>query len=982
VTARQWVFYLESVPFTKDVIEGRGSLGGSESAAIGMMQALARRGHDVQCFATKLEQPGEYAGVTWHRAESDLGSALSFLTPDCFVSLRMVTPFVQARIPASWHVLWCEDLLIDLSLTGTLSQVDELWYVSAYHRQQWEGREKFLQPLGWVTQNGIDPAHYPTQVWPSGASWDDGVRVTRDPHRYIYISRPERALKPLLEMWPAIRAADPMATLGICRYKSMYDGEGSNVQQMVDTFDQMTQIVAEQTGGIEYLGQLGKRRLAEAIARSRAMLYPGVASFAETGCIAATEAQMCGTPLLASWRGALPETLHPDAGVLLAGDSETPTYQAAFVEAVARLQALPDPAYQAMQEAGRHHAQGYSFDRLAEQWEQHLEAKFAERYAAHGPAILRTLLHYDQHVMARDVAAELGDDGALKLCETVIAGQHQTAEDYAEHAISDPVAESQTNERFREVVSLVQTQGRTPRTILDVACGNGALALALAQAFPEAQVIGVDYSPGVLAIARAGAEAAGVANRVTFSQVDATTGAYPAGPFDVVTCCEFIEHVEHPHALINRLEAVTAADGLCVLTCPAGPFAELMANPETRKRGHLHTYTHQQLSRLFLGRSWHLRHLGIGATQRGTPVGYWIVSWQPAPAQPAQPVDWRADVVATRPYQHLTAIMIMKDGEDWLRKCLKGLACVDDVLIHDTGSTDESVAIAEKWGATVVRTDWPDSFAVARNRVLADAEARGADWVLWIDCDEQLEHGERLRRYTTGAGPFMGYVLRQQHLMLDAASFHDKPVRLFRTGRGIRFYGAIHEQPETAPDAGIWPSLELPDLDILHLGYHRDGMRRHKLLTRNLPLLQKQLMAPDGERRRLDTVLFIRDCANIAQFEIETHRGQVSPKAGRHAQGGVLAYRKHFSDPGDKYHALARPFYETCLRIAGQGLEIGWALGAGVPKLASKLAPETFHAFDVDEARAEIHARTNSILAQLVTPSVDTEPVMTRRGHA
>ena len=388
MTPRQWVFYLESVPFTRDVITGKGSLGGSESAALGMMKALAARGHDVQCFATRLEHPGLYDGVTWHKAESDLGPALSFLTPDVFVALRMPTPFVQFRVPAAWNVLWCEDLLVDLGMTGTLSQVDELWYVSEYHQRQWEGRESFLKGLGWVTQNGIDPTHYPALVWPGGASWADGVTVTRDPHRYIYISRPERALRPLLDMWPRIKAADSLATLGICRYKSMYDGEGSNVQKMVDTYDQMTQVVAEEHGGIEWLGQLGKRQLAEAIAACRAMLYPGIASFAETGCIAATEAQMCGTPLIASWRGALPETLHPDAGVLIEGDAESDAYQTAFVMAVENMHGLSDAAYQQMQDAGRRWAKTYDFARLAETWEDHVEARFADRYAAQKPAIL------------------------------------------------------------------------------------------------------------------------------------------------------------------------------------------------------------------------------------------------------------------------------------------------------------------------------------------------------------------------------------------------------------------------------------------------------------------------------------------------------------------------------------------------------------------------------------------------------------------
>lgn len=987
MTRRQWVFYLESVPFTRAVITGQASLGGSESAALGMMRALVRRGHEVQCFARRLEQPGEVDGVLWHQAEGALGPALSFLTPDVFIALRLPTPFVSFTVPAAWNVLWNEDLLVDPQVVSTLSQVDELWYVSAYHQQQWAERDAIAATMpSYVTKNGIDPDLYPVQVWPGGANWRDGVVVTRDPHRYIYVSRPERALRPLLEMWPAIRQADPEATLGLCRYQSMYDGEGTAVQQMVDSYDALTRQVAERVGGIEWLGHLGKRALAEAIAGSRAMLYPGVADFAETSCIAAIEAQACGTPLLASWRGALPETLHPEAGILLDGSPDEDAYRADFCAAVAHLRGLSDPAFQHLQDAGRRHVQGYSFDAIAAEWEAHVEAAFAARYAAQKPAILQQLLHWDRHVMAREVARELGDTETVALCDTVIRGEHQQAEDYAAHALPDPILERDHNERFQAIVATVQAQGLAPRRCLDLACGNGSLALKLAQAFPEAHVRGVDYASGVLTYARAGAETAGVTDRVTFAEggfpfddaaVDAAGGRY-----DLVTAGEFLEHVEEPHALVAAMEARCAPDGLCVFTTPCGPFAELLPTLqiETRQRGHLHAISHQQLTRLMQGRPWHLDHLSIGMSRFGTQMGYWIVTWRPNPEQPPQRLDCSADIVATRPRQTLMGILIVKDGEEWLRKCLGSLGSLDAILVHDTGSRDESRELCRKYGATVVDTDWPDSFAVARNRVLADAEARGADWVLWIDADEHLEHAERLRRYLTGAGPYLGYVIRQQHLMLDAPQFHDKPARLFRTKRGVRFYGAVHEQPETAPDAGVWPSLELPDLDIIHLGYHRDEGRRAKLLARNLPLLKKQLEAPQAERRRLDIVLFIRDCANIAQFELEAAR-QVTPKARTHAEAGIAAYVKHLSDPADKYHSLARPFYETCLHVAGRGFEVGWALAAGQPMLQGKLAPEKFRVADLAEAERELQARMAAILAPFRPVAVPTLPCVRRTGH-
>lgn len=981
MTPRQWIFYIESVPFTADAILGQTSLGGSESAAIGTMNALRQRGHDVQCFATQLQEPGEYAGVMWHHADT-LPSALSYLTPDVFVALRMPSPFVNMTIPSCLNVLWCEDMMTDPNIVSTLPQVDQLWYVSQYHQQQWEGREALLKGHGWITKNGIDPALYPAMVSPTTSLWADGVEVTRERHRYIYISRPERALAPLLAMWPKIRKRDPEAVLGICRYRSMYDGEGSNVQRMVDRFDAMTEQVAQQVGGIEWLGQLGKRQLAEAIARSRAMLYPGVADFAETSCIAAIEAQACGTPLVGSWRGALPETLHPLAGVLLDGDPVEPGYQDAFCGVVEGIADMTDERYAKRQQAGRAHVlPGYTFDRIAEEWEQHIEATFAARYAANGPAILKNLLHYDRHVMGLTVAAEIGDDGALKLCDRVCAGDDQTAADYATFAIQDPLEEAKGNHRFGGIVESAKASGVTaPASILDVACGNGSLALVLATAFPGAHVRGVDYSGGVLALAEKAAKTLGVAGRVTFSQ--AGWQDIPEGPFDLVTCGEFIEHVVDPAALINRLEQACADTGVCVFTCPAGPFVELMDDPETRKRGHLHTYTYQQISALMVDRKFTIRHLPLGVTRRGMPIGYWIVSWLPNRDVPAKPLDWRADIVATRPYRTLTAMMIVKDGEDWLRKCLKSVkGVVDDVLIHDTGSTDGSVALAASLGAIVRQMDWPESFGAARNRVLREAEDRGADWVLWIDCDETLENAASLRRYIAADTPFNGYVIRQQHLMLDAPSFHDKPVRLFRTGNGVRFYGAIHEQPETAPDAGIWPALEIQDMDILHLGYHRDKERRRKLLTRNLPLLEKQLRAPEGERRRLDLVLYIRDCANIAQFELEAHNGRRTKKALDHAEAGAGVYRAQLADAADKYHDLARPFYDICLAALGRGFEVGYAIAGGAPKLNGKLQPASFRAWDVDEAKRELAAKADSIFAPMVGTPLQTLPSVLRIGH-
>ncbi len=68
--------------------------------------------------------------------------------------------------------------------------------------------------------------------------------------------------------------------------------------------------------------------------------------------------------------------------------------------------------------------------------------------------------------------------------------------------------------------------------IADVGTGSGCIALALANAFPEAKVIGLDASEDALALARENAERTGLAGRVVFSKSDLLSAA--EGPFDLV----------------------------------------------------------------------------------------------------------------------------------------------------------------------------------------------------------------------------------------------------------------------------------------------------------------------------------------------------------------------------------------------------------------------------------------------------------------
>ena len=74
---------------------------------------------------------------------------------------------------------------------------------------------------------------------------------------------------------------------------------------------------------------------------------------------------------------------------------------------------------------------------------------------------------------------------------------------------------------------------KAPKRILDLATGTGDLALMLKERAPGAEVVGADFAPPMLAIARRKAEARGL--EVRFLEADALALPFPDGAFDAVT---------------------------------------------------------------------------------------------------------------------------------------------------------------------------------------------------------------------------------------------------------------------------------------------------------------------------------------------------------------------------------------------------------------------------------------------------------------
>ena len=93
------------------------------------------------------------------------------------------------------------------------------------------------------------------------------------------------------------------------------------------------------------------------------------------------------------------------------------------------------------------------------------------------------------------------------------------------------------------------------------------------------------------------------------------------------------------------------------------------------------------------------------------------------------------------------AVIIARDEEGSLPRCLDSLRDLDEVVVYDTGSTDRTLAIAKRLGAVAIQgeAEVPFHFANARNRAQLHATT---PWSIAVDCDEVLHKGsvKALRR--------------------------------------------------------------------------------------------------------------------------------------------------------------------------------------------------------------------------------------------
>ena len=200
----------------------------------------------------------------------------------------------------------------------------------------------------------------------------------------------------------------------------------------------------------------------------------------------------------------------------------------------------------------------------------------------------------------------------------------------------------------------------------------------------------------------------------------------------------------------------------------------------------------------------------------------------------------------------ISACYIVRDDARHLRTSIESLRdSVDELIVVDTGSQDDSRGVAVSYGAAVYEIPWADDFAAARNAAL---ERATGDWVVFIDADEYFSAETRtaLRAVIAQVDAEGLEVLLVPWHNIDEATgetlLDSYAPRIFRRRAGRHYVGRIHEELREAdgsapPSRPVAPEL----LTLVHTGY--SAALSQEKGERNLRLLLAEAQNSDNPER-------------------------------------------------------------------------------------------------------------------------------------
>lgn len=196
----------------------------------------------------------------------------------------------------------------------------------------------------------------------------------------------------------------------------------------------------------------------------------------------------------------------------------------------------------------------------------------------------------------------------------------------------------------------------------------------------------------------------------------------------------------------------------------------------------------------------------------------------------------------------ITACYIAKNEAKNLAKSIKSLKNqVNEIVMVDTGSTDNTIAVARKLGAKVYSFPWQDDFSKARNFALSKATG---DWLILLDADEYFtaKTAGNIRQAIRQAQQVDGLLVQLVNYDVDKAEEQNyfNALRIVRKQMGLHYEGLIHEELKLSGDNSMkLARVPANMLEIYHTGYATSVSQQK--IKRNLQMLQQAVANGQSE---------------------------------------------------------------------------------------------------------------------------------------
>jgi len=192
----------------------------------------------------------------------------------------------------------------------------------------------------------------------------------------------------------------------------------------------------------------------------------------------------------------------------------------------------------------------------------------------------------------------------------------------------------------------------------------------------------------------------------------------------------------------------------------------------------------------------------------------------------------------------ISSCLIVKNESENIARCLESQRNIaDEIIVVDTGSTDNTKDIALSYGAKIYDFEWNNNFGDAKNFALSKASG---DWIIFLDADEYFEKNTQKN---------LSFVIKRINndksydsilfKMLHTEGFNGRvisvnpAVRAFRGKQKIRFVGAVHEQPVNKDNTLYAANITDYSLTVYHTGY--SSVLLPEKVNRNLEILKKEI---------------------------------------------------------------------------------------------------------------------------------------------